>query len=153
MLLTHLRKHLNLTKLVGNHLIQLLFIAVALCITVKLTLQLASVVPAISKLAFGFRPIVIAYLHLILLAIISLYLLCHFYADKLTTQSAGFRAGLAISAAGIFINELVLGIQGIASFSYTVIPLANELLLAAAIVIIAGIFGMLISNWKKLPAV
>jgi hypothetical protein len=153
MLLAHLRKHLNLTKLVGNRLIQLLFIAVALCITVKFTLQLASVIPAISKLAFGFRPIVIAYLHLILLAIVSLYLLCHFYTGKFTNQSAGFRAGLGITATGIFLNELVLGIQGIASFSYTVIPLANELLLAAAIVIIAGIFSMLISNWKKLPVV
>jgi hypothetical protein len=152
MLMAHLRKHLHLPKLIANRLIQLLFMAITICITLKLTLQLASVIPAISKLAFGFRPIVIAYLHLILLAIISLYLLCHFYTDKLTNQSAGFRIGLAITAAGIFLNELVLGIQGIASFSYTVIPMANELLLAAAVVMISGISAMMITNVKRLPA-
>ncbi len=43
--------------------------------TIKLLLQLGSTVPALSKLAFGFRPIVIGYLHLVLLAVISLFII------------------------------------------------------------------------------
>jgi hypothetical protein len=49
------------------------FLILALAISIKLLLQLGSAIPSISKLAFGFRPIVIAYLHLVLLAIISFF--------------------------------------------------------------------------------
>ena len=54
----------------------LYFIGAAL--SLKILLQLGSTIPALSQLAFGFRPIVIAYLHLVLLAIISLFLLFYF---------------------------------------------------------------------------
>ena len=47
----------------------ILFILSALI--VKILLQLFSVIPAVSKWAFGYRPVVIAYLHLIMLVIIS----------------------------------------------------------------------------------
>jgi len=59
----------------------LLFVGFAL--SIKLILQLGSTVPFISQLAFGFRPIVIAYLHLVLLAIITLVLLFYIYANHL----------------------------------------------------------------------
>ena len=51
----------------------LLFVGFAL--SAKFLLQLGSTIPALSQLGFGFRPIVIAYLHLVLLAVISLFLL------------------------------------------------------------------------------
>ena len=57
----------------------LLFVGFAL--SIKFLLQLGSTIPAISQLAFGFRPIVIAYLHLVLLAIITLFLLFYIYAN------------------------------------------------------------------------
>src|SRR5690606_1814101 len=41
----------------------------------KILLQLASNVPAVSQFAFGFRNVVIAYLHLVLLMCIATYLL------------------------------------------------------------------------------
>jgi hypothetical protein len=46
--------------------LKILFKGIAFCVTLKLLLQFGSVFPAVSKLAFGFRPIVIAYLHLVL---------------------------------------------------------------------------------------
>ncbi len=115
----------------------LLFIGFAL--SIKLLLQLGSTVPIISQLAFGFRPIVIAYLHLILLAIITLFLLFYIYANHLVFISKKIKYGVLIFSIGVFLNEIVLALQGIAAFSYTLIPYVNEILFGIAIIIFIGI--------------
>lgn len=115
----------------------LLFATVAL--SIKLLLQLGSTIPVISNLAFGFRPIVIAYLHLVLLAVISLFLLFYIYANHLLFISRGIKIGLLLFSIGVLLNELVLAMQGVASFSYIIIPYVNELLFAVAIILLLGI--------------
>ncbi|MFV8271196.1 hypothetical protein ACNQGP_14850 [Flavobacterium sp. GT2N3] len=115
----------------------LLFATVAL--SVKLLLQLGSTIPVISNLAFSFRPIVIAYLHLVLLAVISLFLLFYIYANHLLFISRGIKIGLLLFSIGVLLNELVLALQGVASFSYIIIPYVNELLFAVAIILLLGI--------------
>lgn len=115
----------------------LFFVGVAL--SLKFILQLGSTIPALSQLAFGFRPIVIAYLHLVLLAIISLFLLFYIYANELITFNKQIKKGLIIFTIGVLLNEIILAIQGIASFSYTLIPLVNEMLFGAAIILVSGI--------------
>jgi hypothetical protein len=125
----------------------LLFIGIAL--TIKLLLQLGSVIPALSQLAFGFRPIVIAYLHLVLLAIISLFLLFYIFGKHLLFISKGAKNGLILFSIGVFLNELFLAIQGMASFSYTLIPKINELLFVAALVMVSGLSIMIFHILKK----
>lgn len=115
----------------------ILFISFAL--SAKFLLQLGSTVPAISKLAFGFRPIVIAYLHLILLAIISLFLLFYIYVNDFIAVNKKTVLGLVLFSIGVVLNEVVLGIQGVASFSYTLIPFINEALFGIAILLFASI--------------
>ena len=44
----------------------------------KLSLQMVSVVPSLSTLTVGFRPIVIGYLHLVLLGVITIFLIGYF---------------------------------------------------------------------------
>ncbi|HNF72304.1 MAG TPA: hypothetical protein PLP34_07820, partial [Chitinophagaceae bacterium] len=66
------RKTLSIKKNKTGYILMILS-CTALCI--KLLLQLGSTHPALSQLAFGFRPIVIAYLHLVLLGVITLFLL------------------------------------------------------------------------------
>lgn len=112
---------------------------VALALSIKFLLQLGITIPLISQLAFGFRPIVIAYLHLVLLAFVSLFLLFYIYANNLIKFSKSIKFGLLLFAIGVFLNEIVLAIQGIASFSYTVIPSVNELLLGIALLLVLGI--------------
>lgn len=111
----------------------LAFVGIAL--SIKLLLQLGSTVPAISKLAFGFRPIVIAYLHLVLLAVISLFLLFYMYANGFFRVNQRIKIGLWLFSTGVFLNELVLGIQGIAGFSYTIVPYVNEILFGIAMLL------------------
>ena len=116
-----------------------LIIFISLALSVKFLLQLGSTIPAVSELAFGFRPIVIAYLHLILLAIISLFLLFYVYANNFVVINKKTILGLILFSIGVVLNEVVLGIQGVASFSYTLIPFINEALFGIAILLFASI--------------
>ena len=115
----------------------LLFIGFAL--SLKLVLQLGSTIPSLSELAYGFRPIVIAYLHLVLLAVISLFLLFYTYANHLFVMNKNIKFGLVLFSFGVFINELILAVQGLASFSYTMIPHVHTMLFVAALILLLGI--------------
>lgn len=115
----------------------LLFVSFAL--SIKIVLQLGSTIPFISNLAFEFRPIVIAYLHLVLLAIISLFILFYIYANHLIFITKKIKYGIFLFSIGILLNEIVLAVQGLASMSYTIIPYVNEILFGAAIILFIGI--------------
>lgn len=124
----------------------LLFVGFAL--SIKLLLQLGSTIPFVSKLAFGFRPIVIAYLHLVLLAVITLFLLFYIHASAFFPRLEKTVFGLILFSVGVLLNEIILAIQGIASFSYTMIPHVNEFLFGAAMVLVTG-SGILVYNTFK----
>ena len=126
-----------------------LFIFVGFALSIKLTLQLFSTIPYLSKLAFGFRTIVIAYLHLVLLAIISTFLLSYLHTFNFIKSGKLIKSSLLLFTGGIFMNELILLIQGIASFSYTLIPLANEMLFGVAVLLFAGSLLLLIANLSE----
>lgn len=117
-----------------------LFALIAIAYSIKLLLQLGSTIPEVSKLAFGFRPIVIAYLHLILLAVISMFLLTYMHAFVAKDIGKNSRISLLVFAAAVYLNEIVLTVQGIASFSYTLVPYVNEtLFIIAFIILIASV--------------
>ncbi len=111
--------------------------------SIKIILQLFSVIPYLSKLAFGFRPIVIGYLHLVLLGVITLFLLGYIVSLQIIKTTGGTKMGIGIFVGGIFLNELLLMIQGVGAISNTMIPFLNEALLTAALVLFSG---MLILN-------
>jgi hypothetical protein len=122
------------------------FLLIAISMTIKFILQLGSTIPFVSTLAFGFRPIVIAYLHLVLLAIISVFLVCLIYLSEGLGKQMVAIAGLALFVTGVYLNELVLGVQGVASFSYTVIPYAAQMLFAIAVLIVIAVALLIISQ-------
>ena len=111
----------------------------ALALSVKLFLQLGSTIPSLSTLAFGFRPIVIGYLHLVLLGVISLFLLGYMFNQKeLNPNKQTIRGGF-VFATGVILNEMLLMIQGVGAIYYTAIPFINEMLLGTALIIFGGI--------------
>ena len=126
---------------IENHpfFLRYILLFVGFSLSVKFLLQLGSTIPALSQLAFGFRPIVIAYLHLVLLAILSLFLLFYIYANHLIHFNKQIKIGVIVFSIGVLLNEMILAIQGITSFSYTVIPYVNEMLFAIAIILVSGI--------------
>lgn len=99
-----------------------LFLLSAIAFSIKLCLQAGSVIPSLSKLAFGFRPIVIGYLHLVLLGVISIFLIAYMYAFKLIALNKTTIRGIIIFVSGIFLNEILLMIHGIADLNYEGLP-------------------------------
>lgn len=130
-------------------LLRYILLFVSLALSIKLILQLGSTVPFISDLAFGFRPIVIAYLHLVLLAVISLFLLFYIYANAFFIIDKKIKFGILLFSIGVLLNEIVLAVQGIASFSYTVIPYVNETLFGIALLLLFGIGFTAVSSKIK----
>ncbi len=114
----------------------------ALALTVKLILQLGSTIPALSTLAYGYRPIVIAYLHLILLGVFTLFLLGYIMNENMLPLNRKLILGIIVFTSGILFNELLLLIQGVAAISYVPIPFINELLLLAAGILFTGMLFM-----------
>lgn len=112
---------------------------VALCATLKFILQLLSTIPSLSSLAFGFRTIAIGYLHLVLLAVISLYLLYYIYSNKFMPLSKAIKWGLISFAVGVFLNELALAIQGLTAFGIFLIPKINQTLFGIALMLCISI--------------
>jgi len=118
---------------------QRLFVLSALALTIKLLLQAGSVIPSMSKLAFGFRPIVIAYLHLVLLGVITIFILAYALAFEHISVNKITIRGVSVFTIGIILNETILMIQGISAIVYYGISWINEILFAIAIILFIGI--------------
>ena len=119
--------------------------------SIKITLQLFSVIPFLSTLAFSFRPIVIGYLHLVLLGVITLFLLGYVVSLQIIKIKKLTSTGIVIFVGGIFLNELLLMIQGVGAISNTMIPFLNEFLLVAALVLFSGMVVLNFSLKKQEP--
>jgi hypothetical protein len=74
LLIASIKKSLNKNQLFHPR-IKFLFGVSALALILKSILQTASSFPAVVELANAFRPIVIAYLHLVLIGFVSIFLL------------------------------------------------------------------------------
>ena len=137
-LLWIIRKYLPSVQKNMDPLSRVLFFLCAIALTAKLLLQSGSVIPSLSKLAFGFRPIVIGYLHLVLLGVITLFIISYVVSQSLIGITKRVKQGIVIFTAGIIINEVLLLIQGIADLYYFPIPVINILLLCTALALFAG---------------
>ncbi len=115
-----------------------LFIILALALSIQFLLQLGSPVPSISQWAFGFRSVVIAYLHLILLGIISLFLIVFMHVKGLLNTKNGVLATFLFTLT-VYANELILGVQGVTSLFYYLIPYSQEALFYVSVAIVLSV--------------
>ena len=117
---------------------QLFFLAATAC-SIKLMLQLCSTIPSISKLAFGFRPIVIAYLHLVLLGTITFFIIGYIMNENSTMFRKKAYWGITIFATGVILNEIVLMLQGVSNLNSLYIPYNDMMLLVVALIMLLGL--------------
>lgn len=130
-----IRNKVSLTLIQDTYKI---WLCVLFAMFLKLILQGLSVIPALSQHAYGFRPIVIAYLHLVLLVVISLFLIGYAFQLGLLKIEKGFHYGTYGLLFGIFLNEFVLMLQGLGGFiPYSIAGTHTVLAIAAAIIIVS----------------
>lgn len=126
----------------------LIFVGVAFL--AKVLLQLASTISAISQFAFGFRNIVIAYLHLVLLMCITGFLILKLLISKIFRLKKKFVLGIKLFLLGVFLNELALGINGILSIKYISLPYSQYILFGISILIMLSLLIILMNSKKNI---
>jgi hypothetical protein len=111
----------------------------AIAFILKIVLQTFSIIPFFSNYAFGFRPIVIGYLHLSFLGIISFFILG--YIDQVLSERGGniSRAGVIIFTIGVLLQEFTLMAQGLEVLNFEPLPYANIVLFYSAIIMGAAL--------------
>ncbi len=122
------------TDLFYKWIVAILFIS----FSIKLVLQLFSTIPYVSHLAYSLRPIVIAYLHLVLLVIITMFLLQYIYKYILEIKIS---RPLMLFFISVLINEILLGLQGFAGIFMLNIAYIHYYLLVASIAIFLSLIA------------
>ncbi len=130
---------------------KVLLMLAAIAFSIKLVLQSGSIHPALSQLSYGFRPIIIGYLHLVLLGVTSIFIIGYIVSFQLIPVTRKLIAGVFIFVGGVILNELLLMLQGVAALDYHSIPYMNILLLFAAVILFSGICIMFISQVHQAP--
>lgn len=97
-----------------------------------------TIIPSIGVLIFYNRPAIIAFLHLVLLGFVTLYLLAEFIRTELMRTSSF----VFVFVAGIVINEVVLFLQGLGTMLGYHSYLFQWGALAASILLLTGAAGM-----------
>jgi hypothetical protein len=119
-----------------------------IALSIKLLLQGVSTIPSLSQFAFGFRPVVIGYLHLVLLGVITLFIIAYSKMKNVIYTNRTGNYGIIIFISGIILNELFLLIQGSSYMVFIGVPYINQLLLAAAVCMFVGL-ALLVAGLKK----
>jgi len=126
-----------------------IWLCVLFAIFLKLILQGISVIPALSQQAYGFRPIVIAYLHLVLLVVISLFLIGYAFQICMLKIEKGIHYGVYGLLVGIFLNEFVLMLQGLGGFIHYSIRGTHHVLTVAAAIIVLSLYRITQTQLRK----
>lgn len=145
-LLPIIKKHIN-NKI--SKTTRLLWIMAAVAFILKIVLQMLSVIPFLSHLAFGFRPVVIGYLHLSFVGIISFFILG--YINEIFKEK-GYRVqggGIIIFVIGFLVQEIVLMAQGLEAIEITPLPYANIILFICAILMFLGLVWVVLGLAKR----
>ena len=117
-----------------NTLSKNLWMMVLIAFVIKLLLQCLSTIPSLSQYAFGFRPVVIGYLHLSFLGIITFFILG--YINRYLHLSV---KGVYTFVTGVLITEITLMLQGFEAIGYHAFSYANYVLFGAAILMTTGL--------------
>jgi hypothetical protein len=110
----------------------------------KIILQVLSIMPFLSHFAFGFRPVIIGYLHLSFVGIISLFILG--YINEFIHRFRGHVSGTGaiIFITGFIVQEIILMLQGLEAMNVEPIRSANIILFYCAILMAVGLIWITI---------
>lgn len=112
---------------------------VSFAFIIKLILMTLSTIPYLSQFAFGYRPVVVGYLHLSFIGVTSLFIFGYINEFIHRFQSRVSGIGALIFVLGFVGQELVLMFQGLEAMSVQPVKSANILLFYCAIMMAAGL--------------
>lgn len=96
-----------------KQIVRIIGITSMIAFVIKMVMQSLTIIPSIGELVFANRPMIIGFLHLVLLCFVTLYLLTHLmYAGYLRLQKQTVIA-VYVFASAVVLNEVVLVMQGL----------------------------------------
>lgn len=104
----------------------------------KTIFQSLTIIPSLGHLVFANRPVIIGFLHLVLLAFITLCILVIFIDAGLLKLTTLVQIGLLVFIFGVMLNEVVLFTQGLGFMLMLSSTIASWLLWGAAICLLLG---------------
>lgn len=114
---------------------------------IKMVLQTGTIIPSLGKAVFGYRPIIIGFLHLVFLGLVSFFILSRFIEGRfLRIENRFNKFALFVFAAAIILNEVVLMIQGLQLLSGSTLPIYPWLLWIIAILLFSGALFIFIAR-------
>jgi len=115
----------------------------------KIVLQMLSIIPYLSHFAFGFRPVVIGYLHLSFVGIISFFILGYINEILKPAHKHVDGGGIVVFGIGILIQEIVVMLQGLEAIEIEPLPHTNIVLFVCAVLMAIGLIWITIGIMKK----
>jgi len=115
----------------------------------KIVLQMLSIIPYLSLFAFGFRPVVIGYLHLSFVGIISFFILGYINEILKPAHKHVDVRGIVVFGIGILIQEIVVMLQGLEAIEIEPLPHTNIVLFVCAVLMAIGLIWITIGIMKK----
>jgi hypothetical protein len=116
-------------------------------LSVKILLQTGTVFSYVGIIVFGNRPIIIGYIHLVMLGFISLFILSHFVrVGLLNCNFRVTRTAIVVFASGVVVNEFLLMLQGLSQIFMKFYPIYLWLLWMTMIWLLAGALLLLFSR-------
>jgi hypothetical protein len=119
-----------------------------LAFVLKLFFQVLTIVPVLSAMVFTNRPIIIGFLHLVLLGFVSLYLLAHFIQTNLLALKGMIPFAITVFITGVIVNEIILFVQGLGVMLMMSSGIVNWLLLGAAVLLFFGAAMTAVFQWR-----
>jgi len=125
--------------------------------TCKMIFQALTIIPSLGVLAFSNRPIIIGFLHLVLLGFVSLFILAYCIENRLFRYNRVSAIALWAFVGGIVLNELALFSQGLGYVFMISSPVLDWLLLTATVCLFFGALLMAIQNrhniYRRVPVI
>jgi hypothetical protein len=141
-------------RLVYTHSLSTLFWHFSmLSFVVKMILQMGTIHPDLGHAVFGYRPIIIGFLHLVFLGFVTFYLLSAYFEEGVFRAAGGFaRGALSLFAFGIVAQEVVLMVQGLMLFLGKAPHIYYWLLWGIALLLFLGALLVAIAALRKREA-
>lgn len=116
-----------------------LFLFSTIAFTIKLLLQFLSIFPELNQFVFGHRPVIIGYLHLVMLGFVSFFIFGYAIREGYVSLTRSAKTGIWIFVVGVLLNESGLMLQGFSGILYTSMTWIPELLFIASVTMLAGL--------------
>ncbi len=119
---------------------------------IKMVMQTGTIFPALGNAVFGFRPIIIGFLHLVFLGLITFYILSRYIDDGFLSMGNRYtKFAVIYFSTAIIVHEVILLVNGVGLLMKKTDPIYGWLMWIAALTLFTSAILMVIGRYKQRP--